>query len=239
MEAYRYLFGLEKTFWEGNASLGVRLPLNSLNVKSAVPGLGGSSTALGNLTVFAKVILVEELVTGSLLTGGLAVTAPTGPASFAGSRDVVGFRDAQLQPFLGYIRSWGDFYVQGFESVDVATDPRDVTMQYNDVGLGYFLYRDRNPGAFVTAVVPTFETHVNVPLNHAGAYRPNDPAATPSVVDLTFGASVVLRRSLLSFGFVDPVTGPRPFDFEWMLLFNYYFGHSRAFPFGAVPPARL
>jgi hypothetical protein len=40
---------------------------------------------------------------------------------------------------------------------------------------------------------------------------------------------------LLTFGFVTPVTGPRPFDYEALLLFNVRFGRSRAAQ-RALPP---
>ncbi|MDR3637627.1 MAG: hypothetical protein P4L84_27725 [Isosphaeraceae bacterium] len=232
MQAYRYLFGYERTFWDGNASIGIRLPLDTLSI-----GGRGTSTAVGNLTVFSKVILLQQQGTGNLLSGGLAVTAPTGPSAFGGAPGVFGYRDAQFQPFLGYYWTRGRFYVQGFEAIDVPTDPHDVTMQYNDVGVGYYVYRDADPRAFLSAIAPTFETHVNVPLNHVGAFRAYDPAGTADVVDLTFGVNVLLRqRSMLTFAFVDPVTGPRPFSQEWTILFNYFFGRTRNSPLGPTPP---
>ncbi len=238
MAAYRYLFGYEKTFFDGNASIGLRLPLETLTVNSRVPGGGGgTSTALGNLTLYSKVMLLENPANGNLLSGGLAVTMPTGPTAFGGAPGIAGFHDAQVQPFLGYYRSSGRFYLQGFEAIDIPTDPHDVTMQYNDIGIGYYLYRNSDPNAFVSAIAPTFETHINVPLNHVGAFRPNDPAGTPNVVDLTFGVNLLLRqRSMLTFAFVNPVTGPRPFDFETTVLFNYYFGRTRARPSSLTPP---
>lgn len=234
MEAYRYLFGYEKTFWDGNASIGLRLPLNTLTVNGRAGVLGGTNTALGNLTVFSKLILWQQEGTANLLSSGLAVTAPTGPSSFGGVPGVFAYRDAQLQPFVGYSWSRGRFYLQGFEAIDVPTDPHDVTVQYNDVGVGYFVYRTADPRSFLSAIAPTFETHVNVPLNHVGAFRGFDPAGTPHVVDLTFGVNVLLRqRSFLTFGFVEPVTGPRPFDAEWTILFNAFFGRTRS---ALVPP---
>jgi hypothetical protein len=237
MQAYRYLFGYEKTFLDGIASLGVRLPLDVLSVNSHTPGFGGTSTAVGNLTVFSKLVLFQELGTPNIISTGLAVTMPTGPASFAGQRGVFGYRDAQIQPFLGYYRTNGRFYWQGFEAIDVPTDPNDVTMLYNDIGIGYFVYRSPDPHRFLSAIAPTFETHVNVPLNHVGAFRSNDPAGTPNVVDLTFGVNFLVRRSsMLTVAFIDPVTGPRPFDFEWTVLLNYYFGRTRNQPPGPTPP---
>src|SRR6185437_5021326 len=42
LQAYRYVFGFEKTFWDQNASVGIVLPLNNLSAnRTAIPGLGG------------------------------------------------------------------------------------------------------------------------------------------------------------------------------------------------------
>jgi hypothetical protein len=233
LQAYRYLFGFEKTFLDGNASIGIRMPLNTLTATSQVPALGGTSTAVGNLTVFSKFILWQDPSQQNLISSGVAITVPNGPSRFAGSPATAGFHDSQIQPFIGYIFQQGRFYVQGFEAVDVPFNGNDVTMLYNDVGIGYFLYRSADPNAFLTGIVPTFETHVNVPLNHQGALRINDPAGTPNVVDLTLGTSLVFgRRAILTAAFIDPVTGPKPFDFEVVGLLNIFFGRTR----NAVPP---
>jgi hypothetical protein len=235
MQVYRELFGFEKTFLDGDASFGMRLPLNSLSADSRISGLGGTSTALGNMTMFGKYALWRNDETGSLISAGLALTVPNGPRSLAGTPAATGFHDSQLQPFTGYIFKRGDFFVQGFEAIDVPTDPHDVTMLYNDVGIGYYIYQNEDPSACIRAVAPIFETHVNVPLDHRGAFNVNDRAGTADVVDLTFGVNVALKEhSLLSVGFVDPVTGPRPFNFEWIVSLNWYFGRSQN-PRGASP----
>jgi hypothetical protein len=236
-QVYRELFGLEKTFLGGNASIGVRLPVNTLTADSPFREFGGTTTAVGNLTVFSKYVLWSDPKSGNLISTGLAVTAPNGPTSFAGARNAVGFHDAQIQPFLGYIWTRDRWYLQGFEAIDVPTDSHDVTMLYNDVGLGYYLYRNPDPDACLTAIAPTFEAHVNVPLNHQGAFRFNDIAGTPSVVDLTIGTSFLFgRRGILSFGFVNPVTGPRAFNYEWSAMFSVYFGRTRAAQPLPTPP---
>lgn len=82
INAYRYLFGVEKTFDDGRGSIGIRLPLDSVTAQSNVL-ITPTSTALDNLSVFAKYILEENRQTGSLLSVGLAVTPPTGPNRFA------------------------------------------------------------------------------------------------------------------------------------------------------------
>jgi hypothetical protein len=224
---YQWLFGLEKTFLDQRASLGARLPLNTLSTSSDVPGVGRTSTALGNPTFFAKYALVDDRQTGNLISTGLAVTVPTGPRAFAGNELFTGFGSTQLQPFLGIIRNWGDFFVHGFTAIDVPLDRREATVLFNDFGVGYFLYREPYADQFLTAVVPTFEVHVNTPLNHRGVF-PADRGSIPDVVDLTYGTSFQFHhRAVLTLAFVTPVTGPRPFDFEAVAFLNVFFGPTR------------
>ena len=107
-------------------------------------------------------------------------------------------------------------------------------MVYNDIGAGYFLFRSTEPDDFVTSIAPTFEVHVNNPLNHREWSNANDPAGTADVVDLTYGVNVgFFGQAVLTFGWVTPVTGPRPFNYEAVVLFNWRFGRSRR---GAAPP---
>lgn len=240
LRVYRQIFGLEKTFDEGKGSIGFRLPLNTITADSAIQGRfnkpGGTSTALGDLSFFTKYILKIDPETGSLISAGFVVTPPTGPNQFAGAGYLESVHSTSLQPFLGYIWRQGDFYLHGFSALDVPSSVRDVTMIYNDVGIGYFLYRRRAPKQFLTAVAPTFETHVNTPLTHRDAFNPNDPAGTPDVVNLTYGLNLEFyNQSVLTFGFVTPVTGPRPFDYEALLLFNVLFGRSRAAQRSTLP----
>ena len=84
---------------------------------------------------------------------------------------------------------------------------------------------------FLTAVVPTFEVHCNIPLNHRGAFNKNDISASADVVNLTYGVNFEFnRQSVLTLGFVNPVTSPKPFDLEALVLFNFRFGASRTRP---------
>jgi hypothetical protein len=228
VKIYREFFGFEKTFFDGNASVGLRLPLNTISAQGFSPGQGGTSTALGDLTVFFKGIFWQDRTTGSLLSGGLAVTTPNGPSGFAGASFAKSIPEASLQPFLSYIANFGDWFVQGFTGSNIPTDPRVATMYYNDVGAGYFLYRSANPNAMISAIVPTLEVHVNTPLSHRSTAT---FIGAPDVVDLTFGTSLGLGRSaVLSAGVVNPVTGPRPYELEAIVLLNVFFGHRR------VPP---
>jgi hypothetical protein len=215
VRVYRETFGLEKTFLDGSASVGLRLPLNTLSADSNNPNLGGSDTAVGDLALIFKYAVLEDCETGDLLSAGLVVVTPTGPGHFANFDSVLPLHSTTLQPFVGYVLNLGQFYLHGFSSLDIPTDSRDVTMWYDDVGLGYFAYHHDCPDRFLTAVVPTVEMHLNTPLNHRGVLRSLDPAGTPDGINLTFGTNFEFyNRARLAVGVVTPVTGPRPFDFE-------------------------
>src|SRR5271157_4440819 len=235
---YRYIFGFEKTFDNGNASIGARLPLDQLTANTRVPArfkqIGGTSTALDDMNIFGKFILRQNEQTGSLISVGLSITPTTGGGNFAGAKYIEYINTTEIQPFVAYIWNRGNFYIQGFSAFEFPVNQIQVTEMYNDIGMGYFVYRANDPHQLITAVVPTFEVHVNSPLNHRGFDIPNELAGTPDVVNLTYGLNVEFdRNSLLTFGFVTPVTGPRPFDYEAVLLFNFRFGRSAV---RATPP---
>ncbi len=244
-QVFREIFGFEKTFFDGQASLGIQAPLNSVTAMSAVPkqfgNYGGSSTAVGDMSVYAKYILLEDRQTGNLLSGGLAICPPTGPGKFAGLNSFSSIvNTTSFQPFLGYIYNVNRFYVHGFFAVDVPANSQDVTLLYNDVGFGYFLVRpdpqsEINP--LISMVAPTFEIHVTDPLNHRDWMNPRDPAGMTDIVNFTYGLNVGIRsRTILTFGIVTPVSSPKPFDFEAMFYLNYFFGGTRRSRAQQIPP---
>ena len=97
------------------------------------------------MTIFAKYILEYNPKTGNLLSAGLAITPPTGPGHFAGARFLGGTNNTTIQPFLGYFLNLTEnkrLFLQGFSALDVPVNFTDVTLVYNDLGLGYFVYRD-------------------------------------------------------------------------------------------------
>jgi hypothetical protein len=246
LEAYRYQLGLEKTFWDGLASIGIRDSIDTLSVGSSNAALRGTHTAVGDLNIFTKFVLCQfgnlgaaatpgfaglfgrGDGTGGVISGGLSLTMPTGPSSFAGSPVGKGFRDTQIQPFLGYYFQAGRFYLHGFEAINVPCDGNDVTMLFNDVGIGYYVYRNERLDGIINAFAPTFEVHANIPLNHRDVLNITDLAGTADIVDLTLGGNILFgERVLFSGAVATPVTGPRPFAVEALALLNIYFGGGR------------
>jgi len=210
-DVHREVIGFEKTFLDGNASIGVRAPLLQ---QQGSGGFGGDD--FGDLSfVFKGLLWADEA--GDAFSTGLVVTAPTGPSISTVAGDI---HSTLLQPWVGGVLSRGDFYAMGFSSVVVPTDARDVTLLFNDVSVGYAVYRGAE-GRGITAVVPTFEVHVTTPLNQRSILA---PLHVPDLVVLTEGVQFVLgSRSTLAVGVAVPVSGPRPFDLEALAQFNLRF----------------
>ena len=218
---HREIFGVEWADDDQSVSWGLRLPIDTFNADHTVPGLDGTSTDIGDLSIILKWLLWRDQITGSLLSGGLAVTPPTGPGSFGGSNNISVFHNTILQPYVGWIWINGPFYLQGFSAVNAPTDLNDVVLLDNSVAAGYYLYQNKNSGG-LSAVVPTVEVHVNTSLNHRGILRLSDPAGTPDLVDITGGIHFEYNdKSSMGVAFAVPVTGPRMFDFEILAQFRW------------------
>jgi hypothetical protein len=212
-ELHREVAGFEKTFLGGDASVEVRAPVVE---QTGAEAIGGSD--FGDMTVVLKYAFVNDRVSGDVLSAGLALTVPTGPG--LPLPDGGTLRSTLLQPWAGYLWNLDRFYVEGFTSLVVPTDMRDVMLVFNDVGVGYALYRG-GADRLITAVVPTVEAHVTTPLNHR-----NDTSAVvvPDLVVLTAGSHFEIGRdATLSVGVAAPVTGPRAFDVEALVQLNYRF----------------
>jgi hypothetical protein len=224
MNVNRGVVGIEKTFFDGFASIELREPVNSLHIGgSSTPEANGSFTDVGDLTVIFKGILWQDLLNGDLVSAGLAITIPTGPDSLGGVTFSNGcVHSTLLQPFIGYLWAWNNLFLHGFSSVDIPTTDQDSTLMFNDVGLGYFLLRDRNNGRFLTAVVPTVEAHLMTPLSHEGS--PTEMIFTPNQLDITEGVTFEFRRQItFAVGVSEPVTGNKTFDFEAIAQLNVRF----------------
>ncbi len=150
------------------------------------------------------------------------------------------------------------FFMQGFYQVNVEAGGcpvyvnldglglqdvgtlRDTTYQYIDLGVGSWLYRQgtREAGRErfnrLTGCAWTVEMHGSdsfAPTSPvaAGNWRIGDSNSFDSW-NLTVGAHLEFRdRSVLTLAYVDPVWGrDRQFNGEFRLMFNYFFGASRA-----------
>lgn len=241
-QVYRYILGAEKTFLDGQGSIGIRMPIDTVTANTTTSQgasrFGGTSTAVDDISLFIKYILLENRETGNLLSGGLALSLPTGPGNFGGFKSFASpVNTTDIQPYLGYIVNSGRWYLQGFSIIDIPGNPSSPTYIFNDVGIGYYIRRpdpDTRVDELITMIAPTFEVHVNDPLNHRDVFNPKDISGVTDIVDLTCGINVGIRRNtIITFAIVDPITSPKPFDFEAVAFVNIFFGSPRRRP---TPP---
>src|SRR5262249_22780696 len=155
----------------------------------------------------------QDQRTGSLITACFAITPQTATSRFAGAPYLFPLNSTYFQPCIAYIYNHNRWYFQGFTGFNFPANNNDVSVIYNDIGIGYFLIRNPDRNAFLSALAPTFEIHVNNPINHRDWFNKFDLAGSPDVVDLTYGINFGIRNTaVLSAAFVTPVTSPKPFD---------------------------
>src|SRR5260370_310167 len=116
---YREIIGFEKTFFDGYASFGMRLPFELLDIN----GINMDSADIGDLSIIFKAILFEDREMNYLFSGGLVVTVPTGPTALGGSGFALDtFNRTLLQPFIGFLLTPVNFYLPSFSPINVPPD---------------------------------------------------------------------------------------------------------------------
>ena len=214
-DLHREMFGFEKTFWNGDASFGMRFPFLQL---TGDPELRDAEFT--DLSMIFKFAFINNRQTGNVLSGGLVLTAPTGREVQVNGESPI--HSTVFQPFLGFIYNLdGGFYVEGFSSVAAPTDARDITLFFNSLSVGYHLYKNPDPAALLQGIVPVVELHVNTPLNHRG--WDSEPLGFPDLVDTTVGVQFVFQRATAGIAFSTPMTGPKPYEYEVMANVNFRF----------------
>ena len=208
----REIIGFEKTFLGGNASYQMRLPFLQEN--------GAASTHdLGDLTMIFKYAVINNRQTGNVLSGGMALTVPTGGRAFEADAGLPVTRSVIFQPWGGFIYNMPSTFVQGFSSIIVPTNNLDPTIFFNSLGLGWWAWR--NPAdRFITGVVPVAEIHVNTPLNHRS---PNDVIFFQDQVNLTVGSYFLFPRMTVGGAVCTPLVGPKPYDIEAIANVSFRF----------------
>ena len=235
VDLYRQTIGFEQALFDNRVSLGMRIPFNTLDAQgqSFSPGPGAglayrpgySETQFGNLTAVVKALLWEDRATGSLLSGGATLSFPTASSKQINpGMSTIAF----IQPYAGYIVQRGKFFVQGFSSVTLSIASAQSIVLFNDIGIGYYAYRNSSDGALLTVVTPTVELHVFTPLRqtdpNASVFGTTDNLRLKDIVNVTAGATFEFsKRTTLGAGVAVPLTGPKPFDVEALFQINYRF----------------
>ena len=211
----RQIAGFEKTFLDGDASVGLRLPF----VQQYGP-VGAASSTVGDLTVLFKYAFYNNKQTGDVASVGLAITAPTGGDGDGRLIDGSGLPHSWLfQPWAGFVKVFDRAYVQGISNLIVPTDGRDPTLLGNSVAVGYWVYRNPNDRV-LTGIIPTIEVHVRTPLNRR---TPSELIFAQDQVNVTSGLHFRFTRAAVTGAVSVPLVGPRPWAIEAMGYVNYNF----------------
>lgn len=218
-DTHREVFGFEKTFMDGDASVGLRV--NTLQ-NTGDGSLGADY--FGDMTIVTKYAFLNDRETGNVISGGVLITVPTGPDAILvdGSR----LNPTVIQPWNGGILNFENFFVQGFSSVAIPTDGRDAWLGISDLGLGWKMFRAADPTSIISYVVPTTEAHFTFAYNRAGVNR--WPVGYPTALTvLTNGVHIGLGQSTdFTLAVAVPVSGPKTFDIEGVAQLNWRFGAS-------------
>lgn len=209
-DLYRGVVGFEKTALDGNASFGVRAPVQTSR---------GTVDGFGDVSIITKYAFINDTQTGTVASGGLVLTVPTGRSfTMPDGHKLDGFL---FQPWVGGIAVMGDAYALGFSSLIASTDSRDPSLGYTlDVGVGYRVYQS-NADDLITSITPTIESHYTTSF---GNNRNSDRVNVGDQVILTGGVHLgLMNQAYLTIGGAVPITGGRLNDFEVVAQFNFRF----------------
>lgn len=253
IDLHRYVAGFEKTFFDGNMSLDVRMPLLS-GFDLTNPFYQSEMGNVGNLTMFLKGLFYGDediaLATGlglGLPTGSDLVTQTVAP--FGSESLVVRNQAVRLMPFVaGTMNLSEDWFMQSFAQMNFAASGNEVANQngvvgvfneqhlmQTDVGLGRWFYKDANR-RFFTGLAGVFELHytttvqdtdtVGLGSNSFLVGNISNAANRQDLLNLTSGLHTQLGPlSALRVGAVVPLRDQpdRVFDSEVQVSFNRKF----------------
>ena len=210
----REMFGFEKTLFDGNASIGMRMPF----IQYSGP-LGLGSQTAGDLSVLFKYAFINNPDTGNVASVGMIVTAPTSAPGGVLSDGSPVPHSVLLQPWAGFIRMFDRAYVEGITDLVVPTNGRDTLLFTNSLAAGYWLYQNFED-RMLNGIIPTLEFHVHTPLNNRS---PDGLVYVPDEVNLTAGVHFRFPRATLTAAVSVPLVGPRPYNLETIVNLNFWF----------------
>ncbi|MEN1679695.1 MAG: hypothetical protein AAGJ46_08880 [Planctomycetota bacterium] len=219
----RFTFGLEKTLWDGLASVEVRLPFTSgLQAEQNIQESDNLAAEFGNLAVTFKTRVCETA--GWTLSSGLATVLPTAEdASVDTGLTFSTFENnaVHLQPYFGL--TYGNPCSRAFSTAYLAFDVdlngnrlsqedtsgqlrdlgefRDQTLLFADWQLGYWCYQDHCHHGYINGVAPVIELHYTRTLEGPDTLPGTleNPFGNIDLLNLTAGIIIdVRRRSLVT-----------------------------------------
>ncbi len=207
----RFTFGAEKTFFDGRASLEVRLPLAGAQFFQFTPPFGPQSFVdggtAGNLALIAKGIIYADPLT--VISTGFGLAIPTGSdvtASSGGTTFRLDNESFHVLPFFAALYQIApNVFLHGFVQFDITLSGHslsfanqdgagslgiynDQSLLYIDIGSLSWLYRSSSSDRFIRGIAAVVELHQTLTLNDSDqidAFIPGPGAMTTSEVILT------------------------------------------------------
>ena len=258
----RFTPGFEKTFFDQNASIELRVPFASTLDNNIYLGSSpdDNELELGNMHLALKALLYSD--GERAVSAGLALNLPTGDdlrviAPNGRELVIIENESVHIMPFVGFVQApqFDGFFLHGFVQGDFDANGNDVRLNngtglanvgtlndvnliYADVGIGYWLFRDRN-ASHISGFAPTAELHYTRSLNDSDLIvdrSGNVQGATVAIgsnndrieiLNAVVGATMLCGdNSTLTVGYATPLIndGDTQFDGELRVMFNYYFG---------------
>lgn len=211
-DVHRNYGGAEVAFLEQLLSVEVR---GGINTFSNFPDTS-DRTDFGNLRTTIKGLFYRG--SSLAMSGGLGVTWPTGPKPQG-----LPAGNYTLAPFVGYLwaNSRSDWFVQGFQQIDVPTEASDQGLIHTDVSIGYWLRR--NGTGLVRAITPQVEWHLYNPYGDSPS-GPYQGLQYNDVLNMTLGTTFFVgSRASVAFGLGVPISSRTDYNLEGQLQLNWFF----------------
>lgn len=205
----RFTPGFEKTFFNGQTSIEVRVPFaGTVAADQNIGSLGAYDVELGNVTLFFKSLLLH---TDTFAVGaGLSVSTPTADDTIL-TNDVgqIGIENSgtHLAPYIGVVWAPGRLFAQLYTQYDFDVTSRDVVGRigsggqfspeinfggysdpnvfFLDYNVGYWIYRASACNSLLTGIAPVLELHYSQATGGSDVVR--NPIQTVAAVDSTYG----------------------------------------------------
>jgi hypothetical protein len=247
VDVNRFSAGFEKTFFDGRASLELRLPF-ATTLSSDVHADGGTSAdrvELGDLNLTLKALLYGGPVVNVAAGLGLAVPTANDVRVFAPDGTPllrIKNEEVVLTPYLAYLVTPTDrLFIQNWVAFGFDTNGNSVSADFNQAGLqhvgrlhdqtlcqidaqlGYWLIRNGDPSALLRGLAPFVELHYNATLGNADQIQANQlsiGAQDAHVDELNLSAGVIAlvgERLQLAIGAVVPLKGGIDRKFDWQV----------------------
>jgi hypothetical protein len=206
--------GIEWTFWNGNASIEVH---QSLDYFSGLTGLD-NTTQFGDLRAILKMVAHRDDEAGVVISGGFGTAFPTAPRPDG----LGGF--FYFSPFFGYLIDppQSNWYILGFEQLDIPSDGRDQVLVQSSVAFGYW-WRKNDPSKFITRIAPSLELHLYDPIGRAPS-KELTGLMYRDVLNIASGMTFFLRdRVRLAAVLNAPISTRRDYAVEAQFHMDYRF----------------